>query len=250
MPDVQKWLVPEVVDLLGDRLDHGGVPRESIATGRTLVVKARARDDATRNAWADGRRVPLPRSVADSLGQHGLGSGGVDVVIETESADPSQLVEGLVLMIVDLAMPDPPDRAEECRRAAAALGLERLADAGPDAVLRLDDEVLKARTRHVITETARVRAARRAIDSAAWAQVGSILTASHTSLRDDFAASRAEADVAADAALEAGALGVRMNLALVPADRVAAVRDLVERRFEDLGWPRPEVQTLGVAKRP
>ncbi len=145
-------------------------------------------------------------------------------------------------------------RRDECRRAADALGLEHLAHAGPDAVLRLADptpdaDVLKARTRHVITETARVRGAVRAIEAGAWTQLGTMLAASHASLRDDFAVSCAELDVAVEAAVEAGALGARMTgggfggsvISLVPSERVAAVRELVERRFEGGGWPRPDV---------
>jgi galactokinase len=140
-------------------------------------------------------------------------------------------------------------RREECERAAAELEVEHLASVGPDAVLRLDDEALKKRTRHVITETARVRGALRAIDAGAWTQLGTMLTASHASLRDDFEVSCAELDVAADTAVEAGALGARMTgggfggsvIALVPQDRVAAVRELVERRFDGGGWPRPDV---------
>ena len=242
MIDVQEWRVREVVHLLGDHLDHGGGPSVSIATGRTLVVKARPRDDDAVNVWIDRQRSSLPPDVMATFGDHGIGPGGADVVIETEPAGTP--AHPLVLTIVDAVLPEPPDRGEECRRAADELGLERLDQAGPDAILRLDDEALKARTRHVITETARVRAAERAIASGAWAQLGTILTASHASLRDDFEVSRAELDVAAEAALEAGALGARMRLGLVPADRVTAVRELVQQRFEGAGWPRPEVRTV------
>jgi galactokinase len=241
--DVQKWRVSEVVHLLGEHLDHCGGRALSIATGRDLVVKARPRDDDAVNVWFDGQRAPLPPSVAATLDDHDLGSGGADLVIESEPAASSN---GLVLMVADLGAAPPPDRADECRRAAETLGLEQLADAAPDAVLRLDDESLKARTRHVITETARVRAAQRAIESEAWAQLGTILTASHASLRDDFEVSSAELDVAAEAAVEAGALGARLNLALVPSERVAAVRELVERRFDGVGWQRPDIRSLPV----
>jgi galactokinase len=140
-------------------------------------------------------------------------------------------------------------RREESQRAAATLGLDHLADAGPDAVLRLDDPTLKSRTRHVITETARVRGAVRALEAGAWAQLGTMLTASHESLRDDYEVSCAELDVTVEAAVEAGALGARMTgggfggsaIALVPDDRVGAVRELVGRRFESVGWRQPDV---------
>jgi galactokinase len=239
--DVQKWRVSEVVHLLGEHLDHCGGRAFSITTGRDLLVKARARDDDTVNVWVDGQRSALPPAVAATLDDHDLGAGGADLVID---AEPAESPDGLVLVITDVAAAPAPDRADECRQAAETLGLELLADAGPDAVLRLDDEKLKARTRHVITETARVRAAERAIESGAWNQLGTILTASHASLRDDFEVSRAELDVTAEAAVEAGALGARMNLALVPSERVAAVRELVERRFDGVGWLRPQIRSL------
>jgi galactokinase len=200
--DVQEWRVPEVVHLLGEHLDHCGGPALSIATGRDLLVKARAREDDAVNVWVDGQRSSLPPAVAASLDEHDFGSGGADLVIESE---PAASPNGLVLMSVDTGVADPPDRSDECRRAAEALGLERLADAGPDAILKLDDESLKARTRHVITETARVRAAQRAIESGGWNQLGTILTASHASLRDDFEVSCAELDVTAEAAVGRGA---------------------------------------------
>ena len=249
MADVQKWQVPEVVYLLGEQLDHCGAPSLSIATGRTLIVKARPRDDDSVNVWVDGQRSSMPSVVGASLDEHEVGPGGVDVVIETEpSATPTS--EGApVLLIIDTGAAEPADRRDECRQAAEALELDQLAEAGPDAVLRLHDESLKARTRHVITETARVRAAGRALESASWAQLGTILTASHASLRDDFEVSCAELDVVAEAAVEAGALGARLGLALVPPDRVRAVRELVESRFDGVGWRRPEVRSLGLANR-
>lgn len=245
MVDVEKWHVREVVHLLGEHLDHCGVRPLTITTGRDLLVKARPRDDDVVNVWVDGRRAPLPPSVAGTLDDHDLGSAGADLVIES---GPAASPNGLVLMVADIAVTPPPDRSAECRLAAESLGLERLADAGPDAVLKIEDESLKARTRHVITETARVRAGERAIESEAWSQLGTILTASHTSLRDDFEVSRAELDVTAEAAVEAGALGARLNLALVPSERVAAVRELVERRFDGLGWRRPEIRSLPMPK--
>ncbi len=242
------WQVAEVVHLLGEQLGDCGVTALSVGTGRTLTVKARPRDDGTVNVWVDGRRSSLPPAVAATLDDHGIASSSADIVIES---GPAPAVDDRpALMIVDTGVAPRSDRRDECRRAADALGLEHLADAGPDAVLKLEDEALKARTRHVITETARVRAAQRAIASGGWSQLGTILTASHASLRDDFEVSCAELDVTAEAAVEAGALGARMNLALVPSERVAAVRELVERRFDGVGWRRPEIRSLPVAEEP
>ena len=208
--------------------------------------------------------VGAPTGLLDQLAVlHGRA--GHAVLVDTLAEPPTVrevplAADGLALVVIatgvthDLAEGGYAQRRDECRQAADALGLEHLAQAGPDAVLRLADptpgaDVLKARTRHVITETARVRGAVRAIEAGAWTQLGTMLTASHASLRDDFAVSCAELDVTVDAAVEAGALGARMTgggfggsvISLVPSERVAAVRELVERRFEGGGWSRPEV---------
>lgn len=147
------------------------------------------------------------------------------------------------------------ERREECERAAAELGLEHLAKAGLDALVRLEDPVLRRRTQHVFTETARVKAALRTLGEGDFEQLGTVLTASHVSLRDDFEVSCAELDVAVEAAVEAGALGARMTgggfggsaIALVPQAKARAVRELVEQRYDALGWRAPEVFAVRAA---
>ena len=114
MVDVDEWQVREVVTLLGEHLGDAG-SELTVPTGRTLTVKARRRDDAMVNVWVDRRRAPLPRCVAPSLAERGLDAGGVDVVIESH-ADTA--ANGLVLTVLETDLPTPPDRAEECRRAA------------------------------------------------------------------------------------------------------------------------------------
>lgn len=158
-----------------------------------------------------------------------------------EAIDADWASAGLILVVIGTGRDAADDRRDqhrdECRRAADALGLDRLAAAGPDAVLKLDDEVLKARTRHVITETARTRGAVRALRTGGWTQFGSILTASHASMRDDFDASRMELDIAVEAALESGALGARMTgyggsvIALIEKSRLGPLAERINGRF-------------------
>jgi galactokinase len=163
--------------------------------------------------------------------------------------------DGLALLVINtrahhsLADGEYAARRAECERAAEELGLRWLAEATLDATVRLTDDVLKARTRHVLTETARVRGAVNAISRRAWPQLGTILTASHASLRDDFQVSCPELDVAVEAALEAGALGARMTgggfggsaIALLPVDRLTAVRERVAARYAAHQWREPEI---------
>lgn len=162
---------------------------------------------------------------------------------------------GLAVAVIDthahheLASGEYGARREECTRAAEELGLSLLAQAQVDAVLKLEDEVLKRRTRHVVTESARVRGAVKALNAGEWTQFGTMLTASHESLRDDFQVSSPELDVAVESALEAGALGARMTgggfggsaIALLPAESVDDLRSRVAARFAALDWAAPDV---------
>ncbi|WP_313406049.1 galactokinase [Aeromicrobium sp.] len=165
---------------------------------------------------------------------------------------------GLVLAVIDtgahhqLAAGEYAERRRECAEVATALGLESLASIGLDGLLSLQDETLKARARHVLTETTRVRGAVTSLRRRDWAQFGAMLTSSHESLRDDFAVSCEELDVAVDAALASGALGARMTgagfggsaIALIAPDKVDALRARLEAAHAARSWPDPEVFTV------
>ena len=142
-------------------------------------------------------------------------------------------------------------RRAECEQAARLLGvpsLRYLTDDGQAG--RLSDPVLRRRVRHVVTDNARVLAVAALLRSAsgdAYPEIGALLTQAHLSLRDDFEVSWPEADVAVDAALDAGALGARMIgggfggsvLALVPEGAQDAVRAAVADAFAGRSWTEP-----------
>ena len=79
------------------------------------------------------------------------------------------------------------------------------------------------------------------------AEVGPLLSASHASMRDDFEITVPRVDLIAATAETAGALGARMTgggfggcvLALVPADRVDAVRDAIATAYDEAGYGEP-----------
>jgi len=143
------------------------------------------------------------------------------------------------------------DRRTECETAARVLGVDRLAMVTDleDAAARLDDDLLLRRTRHVVTEDARVADAVAALEAGDLAALGPLFDASHASLRDDFAVSCDELDVVCAVAVEAGALGARMTgggfggsaIALVPAERTDAVATAVTAAFAAQGWKAPGV---------
>ncbi len=166
--------------------------------------------------------------------------------------------DGLSLVVIDTGVQhaigggEYADRHDECRRAAQALGLQHLADVTLDSLFRLDDDLLKSRARHVLTETARVKAAVRVLGAHDWAQFGTLLTASHASLRDDFDVSCPELDATVETALEAGALGARLTgfgfggsvIALAPTDRLLPLRGAVEAAFAAREWKTPTLFTV------
>jgi galactokinase len=107
------------------------------------------------------------------------------------------------------------------------------------------------RARHAVTEIARVLDAVKALRASEFVTLGKLINASHISLRDDYAVSFPELDVAVDASLAAGALGSRMvgggfggsAIALVKAEDVAKTRDAVTAAFEAHGFKKPRFFT-------
>jgi len=154
-------------------------------------------------------------------------------------------------------------RRDACERAAAELGVDSLRDVDPadldDSLARLSDDELRRRTRHVVTEIARVRATVAALRAGDLAEVGRLFDESHTSLRDDYEVSCDELDASVEAARAAGALGARMtgggfggsSIALLPADAVDEATYAIREAFADQGWHEPKsfVVTAGAAAR-
>jgi galactokinase len=128
-------------------------------------------------------------------------------------------------------------RRLSCERAAADMGVVSLRDVTDLSALdKVSDPLDARRARHVLTENQRVLDFVAALADSDFAQAGRIFTASHASMRDDFAITTPHIDLIADTAVGAGALGARMTgggfggcvIALVPADRVAAVSEAVQ----------------------
>jgi len=143
-------------------------------------------------------------------------------------------------------------RRADCEAAAAELGVATLREVADsetpeDAWARLDDPRLRRRTRHVLTEMARVAEAVAQIEAGDLAGLGRTFDASHASLRDDFEVSCDELDVAVVASREAGALGGRMTgggfggsaIALVPDDRLEDVTVAVGEEFARRSFTPP-----------
>ncbi|MER5455480.1 galactokinase [Micromonospora sp. NPDC002389] len=165
--------------------------------------------------------------------------------------------DGLAILVIDSRAPhrhadgEYASRRATCEKAASLLGVPALrdvpADALDDALARLPDDETRRRTRHVVTENQRVRDSVALLRAGEIRRIGPLLTASHASMRDDFAITVGEVDTAVDTALAAGALGARMTgggfggcvLALVEADRAVEVGDAVGAAYAARGYATP-----------
>ena len=138
-------------------------------------------------------------------------------------------------------------RRADCEQAAQELGVPSLRHADLDAVSRLEDERIRRRATHVVTEIERVQRCVDALAAGDLDELGAVFAASHVSMRDDFEISCPELDVAVAVAVEAGAVAARMtgggfggsSVAVVPDERVAAVTRAVDTAFALEGFAAP-----------
>ncbi len=168
---------------------------------------------------------------------------------------------GLSVLVADTRAPHKHSdgeygaRRRGCEEAARLLGVPALRDVSgedlADALDRLDDDELRRYVRHVVTEDERVLAVARLLDDDRLPDIGEALTASHTSMREDFRITVPEVDTAVDAMLSAGALGSRMTgggfggcvIGLVRERDIEATEDAVRRAFADAGFGEPSLFT-------
>ncbi len=251
---------------VGAGLSSSAAVECAVATALSELFDLGLTDDAAGRARLAEACVRAENEVV------GAPTGGMDQAVSVRSRQGSALLldtrdhtvrqvglgldeAGLVVLVVDTraahALVDGQyaARRDACRRAAAELGVESLREVTDlDAALaRLDDDELRRRVRHVVTEIARVGALVDLVEAGRVEETGPLLDASHASLRDDYEVSCAELDVAVEAARAGGALGARMTgggfggsaLALVPADAVDAVAAAVASAFADRGWDAP-----------
>jgi galactokinase len=170
--------------------------------------------------------------------------------------------EGLAILVINSNAPhqhvdgEYGARRKSCEEAAAILGVPALRDVAidqlDDALARLDDDVMRRRVRHIVTEDQRVLDTVALLREGRVAEIGPVLTAGHVSMRDDFEITVAQVDVAVEAALAAGALGARMTgggfggcvLALIDAGRAAETTEAVEAAYAERGFTAPTCWTV------
>ncbi|MET0967101.1 MAG: galactokinase [Nakamurella sp.] len=184
--------------------------------------------------------------------------------IEHIPFDPA--AEGLAVLVIDtrvahsLADGEYAKRRSSCERAAELLGVGQLRDIDPadlrTALAKLNDDELRRRVRHVVTENERVESTVRLLRSAKVSDIGGLLTASHRSLQHDYQVSCDELDQAVESALGAGALGARMTgggfggsvIALLPESSVDAAVTAVRDDFASRGFTPPVPRIVSPAQ--
>ncbi len=169
--------------------------------------------------------------------------------------DPA--AHGLAVLVIDtkvahsLADGEYAERRASCEQATTILGVRSLRDITidelPAALDKLDNDVLRRRVRHVVTENDRVAQTVTHLRTGDITGIGNLLIESHRSLQHDYQVSCPELDQAVDSALAAGAIGARMTgggfggsaIALVPSGSAGTVVRQVTAAFDSKGFAAP-----------
>ena len=185
--------------------------------------------------------------------------------LDTAVVDLALEANGLEVLVVDTRVEHAhatggyKARRESCEHGAAVMGVEALRDLSVDDLPRaqelLDDETFR-RVRHVVTEDQRVLDTVRTLREHGPRAIGSLLVASHESMRDDFEISVPELDLAVATAMEHGAVGARMTgggfggaaIALVDQEARHTIADAVTAAFAAAGYREPTVFTVHAAQ--
>ena len=173
---------------------------------------------------------------------------------------------GLELLVLDTQAPHQlndgqyAQRRATCEKAAEILGVANLrvvADsiaksddpfqALKETLDKLEDDTMKKRVRHVITEIARVNSFVRAFANGKIDEAGRLFNASHDSLAADYEVTVPELDIAVDVARVNGAYGARMTgggfggsiIALVNKGQGHEIAQKIADRFEQEGFNAP-----------
>lgn len=188
-----------------------------------------------------------------------LGVKGGALLIDCRSLEPRVVAMDLGSAAVaicdtrvkhELASSAYNERRSECERAVAHFakyipGIVALRDVTEEAFEQYAPElpdVLLRRARHVVTENGRTLAAAELLERGELDRFGSLMAASHASLRDDYEVSAPELDLAVEIALEVpGVYGARMTgggfggcaIALAAGRAVGELTEAWQRRMRD-----------------
>jgi galactokinase len=159
----------------------------------------------------------VPSGVMDQLASV-LRVEGHALLIDCSSLDvvPVPLPGGVEVVVVDSGQPRTlagsayAERRAQCEAAAEVIG--PLRDATMDDLGRIEDDLLRRRARHVVTENRRVLDVAACLRSGDLADAGRLMSASHTSLARDFDVSTPALDaLVAELSAVPGVYGARLT---------------------------------------
>ena len=236
----------------------------AVALNTLFDLKKSKEDLARATQKAENDYVGMPCGIMDQSVSLMAQAGAALLLdcrdLSTESVPFNVADAGLELLIIDTqahhALVDGgyAERRAACESVAAKLGIPSMRHLTLESLEANREKLTPVefiRARHAVTEIARVLDAVTALRASDFVTLGKLINASHISLRDDYAVSCPELDVAVDAALAAGAMGARMvgggfggsAIALIKASDVQVTRDAVTAAFESKGFKKPRFFT-------
>ncbi|MET0903763.1 MAG: galactokinase family protein [Acidimicrobiales bacterium] len=166
---------------------------------------------------AEQRASGVPCGIMDQLTSvAGVEGHALRIDCTTLEVRPVPLPDDLEVVVVDSGQPRDlatspyAERAAACAAAQAQIG--PLAEASLADIERIDDDTVRRRARHVVTENHRVDEFAVALKAGDRGALREVLAGSHASLRDDFDVSTATLDALVDALVSMdGVIGARLT---------------------------------------
>jgi galactokinase len=169
---------------------------------------------------AEHEYAGVPCGIMDQFAVNcGLAGHALAIDCRTLDISPFPLPGDLAMVVIDskvkhaLADGEYSLRRNDCEAAAEILGVRTLRDSSTGQLEEMRNQLgeqLYRRAHHVVSEIARVKDFTAAMKSGNAVIAGSLMNASHVSLRDDFEVSCAELDTLVEIAGNLNALGSRM----------------------------------------
>ena len=257
---------------------QGGLPRGAGLSSSAALELAVARAACALGGWtwdaaamarvcqkAENEFVGVQCGIMDQFAA-AVGEAGCALFLDCRSLDHESVPlgwTGAEFVVIDSGVSRSlhgsayNERREECGRAVRELaarfpGLSSLRDASPEMLRELgsENEIWWLRARHVVSENGRVIQALEALRGGKPAAFGSLMSASHASLRDDYAVSCQELDLLVACALEQpGCFGARLTgagfggctISLVASEAVPAFAENVGRAYQVATGISPQV---------
>jgi len=214
-----------------------------------------ARERAQLCRKAEHQYAGVPCGIMDQMAVNcGMKDHALEIDCRTLEITPFTLPAELSMVVVDtkvkhsLADGEYAKRKDDCVKAAEILGTQMLRDTDTEQLKQKQNQLgsrLYRRAHHVVSEITRVKNFTAAMKSGNPELAGSLMNASHASLRDDFEVSCPELNTLVEMAEKLEAIGSRMmgggfggsTINLVHSAKANEFTDqLVKKCREEHGW--------------